>query len=370
MTNSRSLLVALVLASGVSAAVAAGWLTGVLANPMVVADDALALIVLPQRGLAGLVLGGAVLGVISGLVLLAPGGSGDRRLLVPAAALQLLVFGIPAQGISTIALAGYLVALALPAAVVVLSVQVLRRYPRLRPVVALAILAVGAWGGLTGVFRPDRLRQLGANLAGGFAAAAPQLLTSLLLTALAVGWAVVLGRAVRRTPTVNRLRLWVLRHRRALTVVAALGPAPYALARATWLTPWPQFGGPIQDLPPETRLWGLLLGAAAGTGIVATLGLIRPWGEVFPGWVPGLAGRVVPVGAAVIPGGTVAAILTLSAVPMTAAMLSSNLDPLTRALALVVFPFAVWGPALALAVWGYAVHRSRERVREPEVLAG
>lgn len=369
MTNSRSFLVALVMVSGLAAAVASGWLTGVLANPMMVADDALALLVLPQPGLAGLVLGGAVLGVVSGLVLLAPGVRGDRRLLVAAAVLQLLVFGIAVQGISTIALAGYLVALALPAAAVVLSVQVVRRYPRLRAVVALAVLAVGVWSALTGVFRPDRLWQLGANLSGGFATAAPQLLTSLLFTALAVGWAMELGGAIRRTPAADPLRSWVLRHRRALTVVAALGPAPYALARATWLTPWPQFGGPIEDLPPETRLWGLLLGAAAVTGIVLTLGLIRPWGEVFPRWMPGLAGRPVPVAMAAIPGGAVAAILTLSAVPMMAAMLSGDLDPLTKTLTLVLFPFAVWGPALALAVWGYVAHRSRDRVRVPETLA-
>jgi hypothetical protein len=96
----------------------------------------------------------------------------------------------------------------------------------------------------------------------------------------------------------------VVRHRRRLTIVAALGPVPYALARATWLTPWPQFGGPVEDMPPEVRLWGLLLGGAAALGAVLTIGLIRPWGEVFPRWMPGLAGRPVPIRAAAVSGGS------------------------------------------------------------------
>ena len=93
-----------------------------------------------------------------------------------------------------------------------------------------------SWGILTGTFDIDRLRQLDANLAGGFATASGELLTILLFTALAVGWAVLVGTALRRTPPAARLTEAVVRHRRGLTIVAALGPVPYALARATWLT--------------------------------------------------------------------------------------------------------------------------------------
>jgi hypothetical protein len=154
----------------------------------------------------------------------------------------------------------------------------------------------------------------------------------------------------------------VVRHRRGLTVVAALGPVPYALARATWLTPWPQFGGPVETLTPEIRLWGLLLGGAAALGAVLTVGLIRPWGEVFPGWMPGLAGRSVPIRAAAIPGGIVAALVTLAAVPMLAAMLSGDLAVGDKVLSVLLFPFSIWGPALALAVWGYVAHRKRSEL--------
>ena len=326
--------------------------------PLVAPDDALALLVLSASGLARLVLAVALLGVGSALVLLVPGVRGDPRILLPAAAVQLLVFGVLLQGIGAIALAGYLLAFLLPLAMVLLAVQVVRRYPRLRVVVAAVVLAAALWGITTGTFRPDRLRQLGANLAGGFASAAGELVTIVLFTALAVGWAVLVVAAVRRTPLGGRLTEAVVRHRRALTVVAALGPLPYALARATWLTPWPQFAGPIDDLPPEIRLWGLLLGGAAALGAVLTMGLIRPWGEVFPRWMPGLAGRAVPVRAAAVPGGIVAALVTLAAVPMLVGMLTGDLTRIEKGLSVLLFPFWIWGPALALAVWGYVAHRT------------
>lgn len=40
-----------------------------------------------------------------------------------------------------------------------------------------------------------------------------------------------------------------------------------------------------------------------------SIGLVRPWGEVVPDWVPFLGGRVVPVKAAVIPAGAGAALI-------------------------------------------------------------
>ena len=368
----RNLLLLLIALHFGTAALAAGWLSGLLTLPLVVPDDALALLALPPPAFAGLVFGATLLGLASALVLLAPGVRGDPRLLVAAGAVQLAVFGVAVQGLSTIALAGYLIALALPLALVVLGVQVARRYPRLRVVVLLAVIAVAAWGVTTGTFAPDRLRQLGANLVGGFANAGDELPPSLLFTALAAGWAVLLGRTLRRTAWLGGLTDWVVRHRRGITVVAALGPVPYVLARATWLTPWPQFGGPIEQMSPEIRLWGVLLGGAALLGTVLTLGLIRPWGEVFPRWMPGLAGRRVPVAAAAIPGGGVATILCVTAVPMLVAMVVGDLPVSEKLLSLLVFPFWVWGPALALAVWGYVGHRAirPEPVDEPATGSG
>jgi len=42
-----------------------------------------------------------------------------------------------------------------------------------------------------------------------------------------------------------------------------------------------------------------------------TVGLVAPWGEVVPRWVPWLGGRVIPVRVAVVPAATGAAVLTV-----------------------------------------------------------
>lgn len=147
-------------------------------------------------------------------------------------------------------------------------------------------------------------------------------------------------------------------------MLAAAGPLPYGLIRASWLTPWPLLVPGGEAMAPELRLRGLLLGGAGLLGGVLTLGLIRPWGVVFPRWMPHLAGRPVPVRAAVVPGGLVAGLLCAAAAPMLRATLTpadgsvfDDLEGLERLLATAMFPFWLWGPALALAVWGYA--RSR-----------
>lgn len=355
----RRIRLASALAGVLTAALALSWLTGTLANPLRTAEDALVLLVIPPTALAWLVLVTAAIGAFGAVAVLRRDTDDPSALLIAVAVPQIVVFGFAVQGMGTIALAGYLVAFAVPAAGLVLAVQVVRRYPRLRVGVAAGLLAVTAWGALSGTFRPTAVSRLLGSLATGFAAAAQELVAVLLFTASAAGWILVLLDSVGRTGTADRLTDVVVRHRRTFTVIAALGPLPYALARATWLTPWPMIGGPIADLSPETRLWGVLLGAAAVSGSVLTIGLIRPWGEVFPRWLPRLAGQPVPVAAAAVPGGIVAAIVTAAAVPVLVGMSTSDLGVVDKALAILLFPFWLWGPMLALAVWGYVGHRSR-----------
>ncbi|MER6073462.1 hypothetical protein ABT187_32395 [Streptomyces sp. NPDC001817] len=83
---------------------------------------------------------------------------------------------------------------------------------------------------------------------------------------------------------------------------------------------------PLTVLP--SSLWRLPVALRPGIGLgerayviglsvlcevlaLTAFGLIARWGEVFPGWVPYLRGRRVPVGAAVIPAGLGATALTL-----------------------------------------------------------
>lgn len=322
-------------------------------------------VLLGPRGTA-LVFGGLGLAGTLGALLAVPGAGPRRRRtgLLVLGLVELAGFGVALQSVTTIALAGYLLAMALPVGVVVLLALVVRRYRRLRwPVLAggLAIASAIAisWTPVTGA-----LTRLGRELAGGFAAAAPKLGVTV-LSAVVVGvWVLITVRLARGSRGARTAGRWVLRHRTALTLVAAASPLPYALIRATWLTPWPLLS-PDETMPAELRLWGLLLGGSALVGVVLTLGLILPWGETFPRWFPRLAGRPVPPRAAVVPGGLVAGVVCAAAVPMLrlallpgSGELSDGLSVAQRLELALVFPFWLWGPALALAVWGYAQHRA------------
>jgi hypothetical protein len=297
----------------------------------------------------------ALTGVATGIAALA--GALGARGRAAAAALQLVVFGVVLQGTGPLSTMGYLVAMAMPLAVVVLLVQVVRRYRVARWTVGvpgLALLAIGGFlarDALAGI-----VRMLGAGLVENRAG----LLLSLLVLAAGSLWAAAGVQALAGTSAMERATAWVVRHRRAITIVAATGPLPYALVRLTWLTPWPQLGF---DLDLSTRIWGLTLSSGAWLGVFLTIGLIRPWGEVFPRWMPGLAGRRVPIAAAAVPGGLIAVTLVFSTIPMLVMFGEQSLvEGIVGAL---VFPCWYWGPALALAVWGYVAHRTQaDRVAE------
>jgi len=97
-----------------------------------------------------------------------------------------------------------------------------------------------------------------------------------------------------------------------------------------------------------------------------TLGLIRPWGERLPAWVPILAGRRVPPLAAVIPAsiGSVGLILLWSLNPLMYTDLFY--DPLEPQggwqilMATVYLPLVLWGPLLAVVTHAYYRRRSAE----------
>ncbi|MFF3330165.1 hypothetical protein ACFYWX_11485 [Streptomyces sp. NPDC002888] len=112
--------------------------------------------------------------------------------------------------------------------------------------------------------------------------------------------------------------------------------------------------------------WGLLilpLLSLAQEGLAwLTLGLVRPWGELWPRWVPFLRGRRVPVLAAVVPAAFGALACTVYGVLLVWTMLHSEMDVAPWGQWLVnasYVPLLAWGPLLGAVT----VHYYRRRTR-------
>lgn len=95
--------------------------------------------------------------------------------------------------------------------------------------------------------------------------------------------------------------------------VAVIVPLLYALTRYAWALGIPL--GITEELLHKGQAAGMwLAGAGLATvavgGAILTLGLIQPWGEVFPRWMLGLAGKRVPLGLAIVPASLVSVIVT------------------------------------------------------------
>jgi hypothetical protein len=167
-------------------------------------------------------------------------------------------------------------------------------------------------------------------------------------------------RAQRLARAEARTRFW--------TKIAIEAPALYALTRVLMFFCVPGFdmfgfGEPI--------LWaGLGLAVSAAAGAWLTSGLIRPWGETFPRWIPFLRGRRVPIRLAVVPGLVVAVMVATTAkdLLLTFATGDSVLAAVTDwplvALPMLLWP--LWAFALAMAAAGYGIRR---RLTEAEPAA-
>ncbi|RFU39473.1 hypothetical protein DZF91_22210 [Actinomadura logoneensis] len=98
-----------------------------------------------------------------------------------------------------------------------------------------------------------------------------------------------------------------------------------------------------------------------------TMGLVRPWGEVVPSWIPWLGGRRVPPLAAVVPASlgalAVTAITLLGAVSWTAPDAMGDPDAphgLAGAVMTACYaPLLAWGPLLAVVTTAYYLRRTR-----------
>ncbi|MFD6165305.1 hypothetical protein ACFWFR_08960 [Oerskovia sp. NPDC060287] len=133
-------------------------------------------------------------------------------------------------------------------------------------------------------------------------------------------------------------------------IVAATIPCLYAVTRLIWVLGYPL------GLDPEMyeQDAGKLVAPAVGLGLFAvvgavlTLGLVQRWGEVFPRWVPGLAGRRVPVALAVVP----ATVVAVAILPAGLSMIKGLLEmPPAEVLA----SWAAFGPGVLWPLWSVAL---------------
>ncbi|ATO14845.1 hypothetical protein CO540_14275 [Micromonospora sp. WMMA2032] len=141
---------------------------------------------------------------------------------------------------------------------------------------------------------------------------------------------------------------------------AAVVPVLYALTRFAWLfdIPLGMTRETLAEMRADGAVWaGAGLGAFAVVGAVLTLGLVARWGERFPRWLPGLAGRPVPVLLAVVPAGLVALAVLAASLDLLAAPEFADLIREGNSAALPMALWPVWAVALAAAAYAYQLRR-------------
>lgn len=148
---------------------------------------------------------------------------------------------------------------------------------------------------------------------------------------------------------------------RTVTYIAAAVPMVYAATRFAWVLhiPLGLRSQELGELIDSGAVWaGLGLACFATVGGILTLGLIHRWGEVFPRWMVGLAGRTVPVKLATVPASIVAVIV----MPAGISFLGSDdmMDKLSGADWVAIAPMVLWPLwSVCLGLSAYAYHRRR-----------
>jgi hypothetical protein len=157
---------------------------------------------------------------------------------------------------------------------------------------------------------------------------------------------------------------------RVAVYLAMVAPIVYALTRYAWA-----LGIPLGMSEEQLRMgqqsgtWtsGLFLATFGLVGAALMLGLAQRWGEVLPGWMPGVGGRRVPIALAVVPASIVSVLLLVGGITIGSgfAHMAQTAVATGQNVWIVVGPtllFPVWGAALAVATLGY-YYRRRGRCR-------
>ncbi|OIJ90410.1 hypothetical protein BIV24_17810 [Streptomyces colonosanans] len=146
---------------------------------------------------------------------------------------------------------------------------------------------------------------------------------------------------------------WVVR----VAHVAALTAVPSGIWRITMGLGIPVgFDTTGLDIPG----WFTVMCIAMSLGVegltLLTLGLVKPWGEVVPHWIPLIGGKRVAPLAAVIPASLGAALLMLLTIPNARGFGGAQGAPTGPALVVMdacYAPLLLWGPLLGVVTISY-----------------
>ena len=128
---------------------------------------------------------------------------------------------------------------------------------------------------------------------------------------------------------------------------------------------WSQEHLDLEQIPGFGSFYVIALSVLSLFAASLTLGLVRPWGERFPSWLPLARGRSVPVLMAVVPAlvGT-CLVLAISVKSILSwdrvSGFADRPDSWWAALmAACYLPAVLWGPMLLAVTWDYWRRRSR-----------
>lgn len=144
--------------------------------------------------------------------------------------------------------------------------------------------------------------------------------------------------------------------------IAFVIPTFYAVTRWSWALGIP-LGIPDDFLREgqEAGMWyaGAALATLAFGGALLTIGLVRPWGEVFPRWTLFLKGKRVPLAAAIVPASFVAILVTGAGLMFVRLILDGSFPYLSEGWGTVLpeLFWPVWGLALGAAALAYYYRR-------------
>ncbi|MGW1892804.1 hypothetical protein ACWCP6_21575 [Streptomyces sp. NPDC002004] len=117
---------------------------------------------------------------------------------------------------------------------------------------------------------------------------------------------------------------------------------------------------------PGAKLWMLTLSVASELAALLTIGLVRPWGDVVPRWMPLIGGRPVHPMAAVVPAalGAVALTVLWAGLPWWWTFPHENMtDTGNLVVGILYQPLVLWGPLLGAVTFSYRRRRPRRSRR-------